>query len=57
MSYQDKVLQIKQVVFRYLSLFEIAILDSLLVCFNGETIFFVILRYFETIYSARNFLS
>ena len=30
MSYQDKVLQIKQVVFRYLSLFEIAILDSLL---------------------------
>ena len=30
MCYQDKVLQIKQVVFRYLSLFEIAILDSLL---------------------------
>ena len=30
MCHQDRVLEIKQVVFRYLRLFEIAILDSLL---------------------------
>lgn len=54
MCYQDKVLQIKQVVFRYLRLFEKAILE---VCYNGSILFFMILHYFETVYSAQNFLS